>query len=447
DGSLIGPLAAGVPGSPAGLFELHRRLGKLPWRAVVAPALRLARAGFVVPRRLEEAITAERKLLVGFPETAAVWLPGGQPPAAGSLMRLPKLADALAAYASEGPAGLTGGELARAVEASSRAHGGMLTARDLAQYRPEWRAPVRFAAFGWEVAAMPLPSSGGIILAQSARMLETLGWASLPRGGAQRAHLLAEVWRRAFADRYLLGDPGSALAGPRELLDPSWLARRAAEIDPGKASSSRAVASWPGAPAAEKPETTHLSVVDGAGNAVAVTTTLNGRFGCGLLVGAAGYLLNNEMDDFATARGRPNLWGLIQGEANAVAPGKRPLSSMSPTIAWRGAELVALGSPGGSHIPTATLQVLLNLILDGDSLQAAIDRPRLHHQWLPDELIGEADARSPETDAELRRRGHTTRQVRNLGEVHAVRASGGVVEAAADPRGPGAAGVVSPAPG
>ncbi|MCU0234506.1 MAG: gamma-glutamyltransferase [Thermoanaerobaculales bacterium] len=444
EASLVGPLAAGVPGSPAGLAELHARRGRLPWAQVVAPAVRLARDGFVVTRRLEAALTAEAALLAEFPETASVWLPGGRPAAAGGLMRLPELAATLEAYAAKGAPAITEGPLAAAVELASRRHGGVLRAADLTAYTPVWRLPVRFSAFGWEVASMPLPSAGGIVLGQTCGMLERLGWAAKPRFGADRAHLLAEAWRRAYADRFLLGDPRTSLAGAHQLLAPSWLERRAGEINPLRATPSDRVRSWSRAEVPESRETTHLSVLDGDGNAVALTTTLNGSFGCGLLVPGVGFLLNNEMDDFATAPGRPNLYGLVQGEANAVAPGKRMLSSMSPTVAWRGAEVVVLGSPGGSRIPTATVQVLLNLIVDGDELQAAVDRPRLHHQWQPDALLAEPEALAPETASALVSRGHEIRVVDQLGEVSAVRRSGGVVSAAQDPRGPGAAGVVRP---
>jgi len=198
-------------------------------------------------------------------------------------------------------------------------------------------------------------------------------------------------------------------------------------------------------PARESAETTHLSVVDAKGGAVSLTTTLNGSFGCGLLVPELGFLLNNEMDDFAAAPGRPNQFGLVQGEANAVGPGRRMLSSMTPTVAWTKSEVLALGSPGGSRIPTATAQVLLNLIVDADSLQAAVNRPRIHHQWLPDRIEAEDDALSPETRRVLEQRGHTIERRQKVGEVCAVRwTSGGRVEAAADPRGPGSAGVVQP---
>ncbi len=451
--SLVGPLAAGVPGSPAGLYELHRRYGKLPWPRIVAPARRLAAEGFRVSRYLHDVLGREenRKLLLRFPESARVWLPNGEPPAVGSLLRLPNLAATLDRYAAQGPEGITTGPIADAVEEASKAHGGVLTAADFGAYRPAWRTPLTFEAFGWRLASMPLPSSGGVILGQTLGMLERLEWGKLPRFGADRDHLLAEALRRSFADRFLLGDPATTRATEAQLLAPEWIARRAAQIDRRHATPSAQVEPWPGAARTEAPaaggETTHLSVVDGAGNLVALTTTLNGLFGCGLWVPGAGFFLNNEMDDFATAPGKPNLFGLIQGEANAVAPGKRMLSSMSPVIVWKGKEAYALGGRGGSRIPTQTIQVVLNLLVDGDPLQAAIDRPRLHHQWLPDRLDAEPDALSPETRAEMERRGHTLEITAVSAKIHAVHLlPDGRVEAASDPRGSGIGGVVEPEP-
>jgi gamma-glutamyltranspeptidase/glutathione hydrolase len=445
--SLVGPLAAGVPGSPAGLFELHRAHGHLPWSEVVAPAIRLARDGFRVTRRLERSLAAKdnAELLGKFPETAAVWLPGGEPPAVGTVMRLPELAATLEAYAEKGPQAITEGPIAAAVELAVSRHGGVLRAADLAAYRAVWREPVRFRAFGWQVASMPLPSAGGIILGQTCGMLERLEWAQFARFGADRWHLLAEVWRRAYADRFLLGDPRTSLASADELLDAGWLDFRADRVKLAKATPSGRVRKWSTDLAPEPTETTHVSVMDDAGNAVSMTTTINGSFGCGLLVPGAGFILNNEMDDFATAPGVPNLFGLLQGEANAVGPGKRMLSSMTPTILWRGNQVIVIGSPGGSKIPTSTAQVLLNLAVDGDELQAAVDRPRIHHQWMPDVLRAEAHALAPETRRALERRGHEIELTDQIGEVSAVRGVvGGEVLAAQDPRGPGSAGVVRP---
>lgn len=449
--SVVGPLAAGVPGSPAGLWELHRKLGRLPWDRVVAPARKLAADGFPVDRHLHELLGAEetRKILLRFPETAAIWYPGGQPPPIGSVMRLPALAATLARYAEKGPEGISAGPAAQAIEEAARKHGGVLTAADLASYEPVWREPIRLEAFGWQLASMPLPSSGGIILGQTLGQLERLGWKDLPRYGAERGHLLTEAFRRSYADRFLLGDPATTKATAAELLDGSWIARRAREIDPRKATPSARIRPWPGDAEISLPagsgETTHLSTVDKDGNLVALTTTLNGLFGCGLYVPEAGFFLNNEMDDFATAPGRPNMFGLIQGEANAVAPGKRMLSSMTPTIAWKGDEAIALGGRGGSRIPTNTIQVLLNLIVDGDALQPALDRPRLHHQWMPDRLDVESDTLAPETRAELERRGHQIQANDATAKVHAVRRrADGRVEAASDPRGTGVGGIVTP---
>jgi gamma-glutamyltranspeptidase/glutathione hydrolase len=447
--SLVGPLSAGVPGSPAGLYELQRRYGRLPWARVVAPARRLAADGFRVDRHLHDLLGQEetRKLLQRFPESARMWLPGGQPPAIGSLLRLPDLAATLDRYAARGPQAITTGPVAAAIERASDAHGGVLTAADLAAYRPEWRPPLTFEAFGWKLVSMPLPSSGGVILGQTLGMLERLGWGKLPRFGADRDHLLAEALRRAFADRFLLGDPATTRATPEQLLAPAWIARRTEQIDPRRATPSTQVKAWPDTAAAPAggSETTHLSVVDRDGNLVSLTTTLNNLFGSGLWVPGAGFFLNDEMDDFATAPGLPNLFGLIQGEANAVAPGKRMLSSMAPVIAWKGREAYALGGRGGSRIPTNTLQVLLNLLVDGDPLQAALDRPRLHHQWLPDRLEAEPDALAPETRAELERRGHTVQVNMNTAKIHAVHLlADGRAEAASDPRGTGIGGVVEP---
>ena len=452
DASTVGPLAAGVPGSPDGLFELQRRFGRLPWHAVVSPAITLASDGFVVTPRLQEAIEWYKDTLARFPETSKVWLPDGRPPVAGTLLRLPELAATLRAYMLGGPDALTTGPIASEIEAASRAHSGLLTEADLASYRPVWRDPLRFHAFGWDVVSMPLPSSGGIIVAQSLGVLEKLHFADVRPDTAGRDHLLVETWRRAYADRFLLGDPEHTRAGPAQLLSVDWIARRAADIDPDRATPSSQTFPWPGEPvpsdsARMKPAaTTHLSVADGSGMVVSLTTTLNEWFGCGLYVSGVGFFLNDEMDDFVTAPGQPNLYGLIQGDANAVRPGTRMLSSMSPVIAWRAGEVIGLGSRGGSRIPTVTTQVLLNLLVDGDSLQQAVDRPRLHHQWLPDEILAEKDALSPGTRADLERRGHKVRLTDGLGEVAAVRVlPDGRLEAAADTRrDPGGAAVLAP---
>jgi gamma-glutamyltranspeptidase/glutathione hydrolase len=451
DASSVGPLAAGVPGSPAGLWELHRKLGRLPWARLVEPARRLAADGFVVGSHLHDLLEQPktRALLSRFPESARVWLPGGRPPPAGSRLRLPELAATLAAYEARGPAALSRGPAAAAVETASRRHGGVLVAADLAAYRPVWRTPLAIEAFGWRIAAMPLPSSGGILVGQTLGVLERLGWAKRPRYGADRAHLLAEAFRGAYADRFLLGDPSTTRATAADLLSPRWIARRAAGIDPAHVRRSSAVTPWTAGAGREGSETTQISVIDADGGMVSLTTTLNELFGCGLYVPEAGFFLNDEMDDFAAAPGRPNLFRLVQGEANAVAPGKRMLSSMVPLVAWRGGEELALGGRGGSRIPTHVAQVLLDLMVDGDTLAAALGRPRIHHQWLPDRIEAEEGALSPETWAELERRGHqvVANEKDDVAKVQAVRRlADGRLEAASDPRDTDGAGVVAPEP-
>ncbi len=444
--SLVGPLAAGVPGSPRGLHALHRELGDLPWAEVVAPAIRLARDGFIVRPRLAEDLRERSGLLKRFPESAKVWLPDGRPFEPGTRIQLPELAATLEAYAVRGPRAITTGPVADAVERAVLRRGGVLRVSDLAGYRPVWREPVRFSAFGWQVASMPLPSSGGIILGQTLGLLERLDWPDHPRSGVARLHLLAESWRRSFADRVLLGDPDTSEVGSAELLAGAWLDRRAAQIDLTAATPSKEVSAWSSQGIAESEETTHLSVLDAEGNAVALTTTLNGSFGCGLWIPDAGFFLNNEMDDFATAPGRPNLYGLIQGEANAVGPGKRMLSSMSPTLAWRGDEILVLGSPGGSTIPTVTTQVLLSVIVDGDMLAEAVARPRIHHQWRPDRLFIERGTLASETRKALKGLGHRLWSFDALGEVTAVmRGADGVLQATDDPRHAGSAALATAA--
>jgi gamma-glutamyltranspeptidase/glutathione hydrolase len=443
DASEDGALAAGVPGSPAGLHELHRRFGKLPWKRVVEPARRLAADGFVVGLDLRESLTdpVDRPRLEKFAESKQTWYPGGDALVVGSTVKLPQLARTLERYAEQGATGITTGPVAEAIVATSKKYGGILTTADLAAYKPAWREPLRFERFGWKFAAMPLPSSGGTILAATLSHLDRWGWSATPRFGAERAHLLAESFRRAFADRYLLGDPSTTEARPEDLLDEGWLARSAASLDRRHATPSQGIARWSATGKRESTETTHLSVIDRDGNVVALTTTLNDTYGGALYVPEAGFFLNDEMDDFSTVPGKPNMYGLVQGPANEVAAGKRMLSSMTPTIAWRttpgGDEVVALGGRGGSRIPTAVTQTLL-AIFEGDSLQAAIDRPRIHHQTMPDVIEAELDALQPETRAEVERRGHRVEppilQARVIG-VH--RWSDGRVEAAADARGPG----------
>jgi gamma-glutamyltranspeptidase / glutathione hydrolase len=444
EASKVGARAVAVPGSPAGLHELQRAHGRLSWRQVVTPAIALARDGFEISSRTARSLAEERDLLARFPETAAEWLPNGLPPGRGEHKRLPALARTLAEYAERGPEAFASGATAEAIAGAVRRRGGVLTATDLAAYRPVWRAPFVFERRGWELGSVPLPSAGGFLLAQTLDLLEWLDVFATPRGSAERAHLLAEAFRRSFADRFLLGDPASTRATLAELLAPDWLARRAAGISRDRATPSQAVRPFPedDAPAlADSHETTHISVVDGAGNAVALTTTINSLFGSGLWVPEVGIFLNNEVDDFTVAPDQPNAFGLIQGLANRIAPGHRPLSSMTPTIARRDGDTIALGGRGGGRIPTAVLQTLLHLWA-GDAPAAAVARPRLHHQWLPDRLEVERGAFPAAALAELSGRGHAIVPLTTTARVNvAFRHADGRVEAAGDPRADETAGV------
>lgn len=441
--SRTGGLAVAVPGSPAGYEELHRRFGRLSWRILVEPARKLAAEGFPLGVRTARQLSRERDRLDRFPESRQTWLPRGVPIAAGETIRLPALAESLERYAEVGAAAFRTGPLAEAVVQTVQKHGGILTLEDLASYQPVWRPPLQFAVRGWRLSTVPLPSSGGYLLAAMAGTLEQLGWFGLPRFGRERAHRFAEVARRVYRDRLELGDLPEAGSLLEKLLSPGRLSELAKSIDLSRARPSRDLLSASGTlPESKEPqETTHLSILDREGNAVALTTTLNEIFGSALWVPEVGIFLNNEMDDFTTRPGQPNAFGLVQGPANAVAPGRRPLSSMTPVVGTRGTERLAVGGRGGSRIPTAVLQVLLAW-WDGDPALGAVTRPRLHHQFLPDELEVEPGALSESDLAWLRAAGH--RLVPPPAEARvsfAVRAADGQFSCGPDPRGPEACAV------
>jgi gamma-glutamyltranspeptidase/glutathione hydrolase len=402
DRSLHGDLAVGVPGSVAGLWELHHRLGKKPWKAVVAPAIALARDGFEVTDKLHLALVALAPLLARSPATAALWLPGGVARAAGDRITNPELAAVLGRIAERGPDGFYKGETAAAIVAEMKAGGGIITAEDLAKYKPIWRDPLRFSYRGYSIASMPLPSSGGIVLAMTAGMLGKLEVGKLGWYGAEHIHWLTEIWRRAFAARNeLLGDPAYVKDVPvAKLVSRAYLDQLFATIT-DKATPSRQVTAL-----LEGDHTTNLCTVDARGMAVALTTTLNTGFGNGVTV--AGFFLNNEMDDFASKPGSPNTFGLVQGAANKVEPGKRMLSSMSPTIVEddKGRLFMLAGAGGGPRIITAVWQTISNVIDFGKQADLAVAAPRVHHQHLPDIISIEGGAIDPPTEEQLRAMGY-----------------------------------------
>ena len=404
--STEGPFASGVPGSVHGLWRAHRAAGKLPWKAVVEPAVRLARDGFVMTETISQSIARPkyRGRLAGDPETAAIFLPNGMPPVPGTTFKQPALARTLEAIRDRGADGFYRGRVAREIEEGQKRSGGLITRGDLALYTAKIRRPLRFRFGTAEVFTTPAPSSGPV-LAEMAILARHVGLEKLKRRDTATAHFLAEIEKRAFRDRNrYLGDP--AFPGVRERLftDPARLKRIAASIHPTRVTPSGAIPN----PRGESTSTTHFSVVDRTGAAVAVTTTLNDWYGNGRVAPGLGFLLNNEMDDFATAPGKPNNYGLIQGEVNAVAPGKRMLSAMCPTIVTIGGRNAHLwGTRGGSTIPTTNFQILLGTLLRGESLEAAVAAPRFHQQDFPDKIQIERNRFDPAWIEALRRIGHT----------------------------------------
>ncbi|MCX5742500.1 MAG: gamma-glutamyltransferase [Proteobacteria bacterium] len=402
--SLIGHRASGVPGAVAGLFALHAKHGKLPWKELVAPAIALARDGFVLDAIQATAIEALADRLGKFPASAAVWLPGGKPARAGDKIVLSDLAATLERIALGGADGFYKGKTAALVVAEMTRGHGLITAADLAGYRVEWRAPLQFAYRGHAIVSMPPPSSGGIVLAMTANILARVELGKLPWHGVEHVHWLVEAWRRGFAARNeLLGDPKFVDNPTAKLVSPAYADTLAATI------TERATPSKDMPSLLEGTHTTNFVVVDGAGMAVALTTTLNTSFGSCVTVGGAGFFLNNEMDDFAAKPGSPNVFGLVQGKANQIEPGKRMLSSMAPTIVEdaRHELVLVLGARGGPRIITAVWQALSNVIDFGMTADAAVASPRVHFQHLPDVVRYERETIDAATEAELMKRGYT----------------------------------------
>jgi gamma-glutamyltranspeptidase/glutathione hydrolase len=442
EGSLIGHRASGVPGSVAGLWEAHHTYGRLPWTAVLAPALRLARNGFPVSQRFARTIRADSAILARFDATRQLLFREGRIPDPGTLWKNPDLARTLDRIATQGCDGFYAGETADCIVEEMSRGGGLITREDLASYRAVWRTPVTFSYRSHTVISMPPPSSGGVTLALLCAILggddiHALGWNS-----ATTVHTEAEAMRRAFAIRNaFLGDPDVISIPLDSLLSPDVTSTLRRDISPTQATPSSQVNVSPHAPARDGSHTTHLSAVDAEGNAVGLTTTLNGLYGSGVSVPGAGFLLNNEMDDFTVKPGTPNMFGLVQGEANAIAPGKRILSSMTPTIVCSadGAPLIVTGARGGPHIITAVFQVLSNILDHGMDLPAAITAPRFHHQHLPDCLLYEEGALAPDAVRSLRQLGHTLREAGALGSAPTLLHHGARWSGMGDPRTGGAA--------
>ncbi len=443
EASWTGHLSVGVPGAVAGLAEAHRRFGKLPWKAILEPAITLARDGFVVDQYRSESIQEDAVRLARFPASAAQYLPGGKAPVAGSVWTQPDLARTLAVIRDQGAAGFYRGPIADLIVAEMKRGHGLITKRDLAGYQAVWREPIAFTYRGHTIYSMPPASSGGVTLAMIMNTME--GFDPLPAFGTpELLHREAEAMRRAFIERNSsLGDPAFVKNPIARMTSKAYAARRRAEIDLGHASPTPSVAKV----LKDGPSTTHYSVVDGDGNAVSTTTTLNNSFGSAVTVHGGGFLLNDEMDDFTTAPGKPNNYGLVQGAANAIVPGKRMLSAMTPSIVLGPDKqlLMVVGTPGGPTIITQVYHVISNVIDHHMSLPKAVAMPRLHHQSLPDEIFLERDAFPPATVQALVAMGHKVVLRGYMGDVEAIiRTARGWLGASDPRRGGGGAGLPAP---
>jgi len=439
--SLVGYRASGVPGTVAGMALALQKYGsgRFTWADLIEPARRLAVEGFTVDDRLARSLRASVDLLGRYEDSRRIFLRDGKFYEEGEIIRQPDLAATLTRLQRNGPREFYEGETARLIAEDMKRHNGTITLEDLRGYVAKERAPVSSTYRGYKIISMPPPSSGGVVLIEMLNILEgfdlgRMGWAS-----SEKYHVMAEAMRRAFADRAEhMGDADFVNVPVAGLIDKSYAAKLRATINLERASTSAEVKA--GNPVgAEAEETTHFTVVDREGNVVANTYTLNGSYGSGVIAKGTGVLLNNEMDDFAAKPGVPNMFGLIQGERNAIAPKKRPLSAMTPTIVLRpdGSFYFTVGSPGGPTIINTVLQVIVNIIDHGMNVQQAIDAPRIHHQWLPDELIYEPYGLSEDTKRALEARGHRlTMRPRYMGDAEGImrEEKTGVLLGATDPR-------------
>lgn len=407
DASLYGYLASGVPGTVKGLDYALEKYGTMSRQQVMAPAIKLAREGFVLTRADTDVLDTTTERFKQDPEVARIFLkPNGDAFQPGDLLVQTDLANTLEKIAKNGPSAFYEGEIPQIVEEASKKNGGILTAKDFADFTITDTAPISCTYRGYQFISAPPPSSGGVTICQTLNILEGYDLKEMGFNSADYIHTLTEAMRHAYMDRNtFLGDPKFVDNPTEKLLSKAYAEELRKEIKPNQATPSTQV--QPGMGPHEKPETTHYSVVDEKGNAVSTTYTINGRFGSVVIPPGTGFFLNDEMDDFTTKVGEKNLYGLVQGERNSIAPGKRPLSSMSPTIVTKdGNVFLVLGSPGGSRIISITLQTALNIIDHGMPPQEAVNAPRIHHQWLPDEVYYEQRGVSKDTLALLDKMGY-----------------------------------------
>ena len=436
--SLDGPLAAAIPGQPAALAHIAARYGRLPLTTTLAPAIRAAREGFIVTPRFQQAVQMRLGVLRASPAAAAVFLKNNEVPPLGHRIRQPDLAGTLSRLSSKGRAGFYEGDVARKLVRGIKAAGGIWTEQDLAAYRVKEREPVRFHYAGYRITGASPPSSGGVAVATMLNINREL--LSRPGDAVQRVHYLVEAMRRAFRDRAeFLGDPDFVPVPVDRLTSEAHARQLAKTVADDKATPSDALKKAAAVTGGD--HTTHFSILDHDGNRVAATLSINYSFGSGFVAPGTGVLLNDEMDDFSAKSGVPNAYGLIGDEANAIAPGKRMLSSMSPTFVEGPDRIAILGTPGGSRIITMVARAIL-AVADGRSAEAIVRAPRFHHQYLPDRIQYEPDALGTEQRARLEAMGHRFELASDgFGNMQVViwNRKGNTVTAASDPRGEGSA--------
>lgn len=443
EASTRGARAAGIPGTVAGLHTLWSKYGSLPWADLLAPAITLADSGFLIDSALADELAENEVDLQRYPQTAAQFTHDGKPLGRGDRLIQADLARSLRLIAVAGPSAFYTGEIATQIVEVMQQQGGLITAEDLTTYAPVWRVPYRFTFDSLEIVTMAPPSSGGIVMGEILKLLEPYDFSHWSPYSVEYIHLFCESARLAFADRAThLGDP-AYYSIPAGLLDSSYLAERRALIKTDRANASDDI--FAGDPSAyESSNTTHISVADANGNVVSLTYTLNDSFGSFLMAGRAGFLLNNEMDDFSIKPGVANIYGLVGGEANKIAPGKRMLSSMSPTIVQKqGRPVLVLGSPGGSKIITAVAQAIIDYSRFGLSPAEIVGVSRFHHQWKPDAITVEANSKgfTDELRQTLARMGHTLTEKSPSTDVHLIEiAPSGMMCPVADWRRAGRAG-------
>ena len=436
-------LSAGVPGTVAGLHYALKKYGTLSWEVVIDPAITLAEDGFVVPHDLSSVLSNYRNRLTANAATARTYYKRNKVPyEAGEIIKLPDLAWSLKELKKQGPAAFYKGKIAEKIVAEMERNGGLITSEDLANYKVKERVPVKGIYKGYEIVSMPPSSSGGVHLIQMLNMLEPFSLKEMGFGSAQSIHLMSEVMKRAYADRSrYLGDTDFVSVPLIGLTNKEYAKALLKEISLTEVTSSEDISNGNPLPY-ESPDTTHFSVIDGKGNVVANTYTLNFSYGSGIVIPGTGILMNNEMDDFSSKKGVPNAYGLVGFEANEIKAQKRPLSSMTPTIVFKNQKpYLVLGSPGGSRIITTVLQVVINVLEHDMNIKQAVISPRIHHQWLPDVLLMEEGFSSDTIDL-LKEKGHTIRPSRTMGSVQAIISKDNYLYGAADPRRPEAGAVV-----